>query len=55
MLSQAITDAIQIGDYHDAIVLLRAEVATSDSSESRYQLAINLQRVGELVDERHHL
>jgi tetratricopeptide (TPR) repeat protein len=48
MLSQAITDAIQIGDYHDAIVLLRAEVATSDSSESRYQLAINLQRVGEL-------
>ena len=50
MLDLAIQDAIDKGDYFDAIALLQAAVATQDDPSLIYQLAINLQRVGQTQD-----
>ncbi|WP_438984130.1 sulfotransferase [Aequoribacter sp.] len=50
MLDLAIQDAIDKGDYFDAIALLQAAVSTQDDPSLIYQLAINLQRVGHTQD-----
>ncbi len=50
MLDHAIQDAIDKGDYFDAIGLLQAAVSTQDDPQLIYQLAINLQRVGSAQD-----
>lgn len=50
MLADAIQDAVDSGDYFDAIALLRAELATGSDAQAMYRLALNLQRVGR-VDE----
>jgi tetratricopeptide (TPR) repeat protein len=50
MLDLAIQDAIDKGDYFDAVALLQAAVATQDDPNLIYQLAINLQRVGQTQD-----
>lgn len=50
MLDHAIQEAIDKGDYFDAIGLLQAAVSTQADPRLIYQLAITLQRVGSAQD-----